>query len=321
MQYRTLGRTGLDVSILGLGSGGASMLGQRYELPISESTRLVRHALDAGVNFLDTAPGYGESEDLLGQALVGVPRDRYVLCSKFAPITLPNFTHQDPGDVRPSIETSLRRLGTDYLDVFYLHNVNWSEYASDRDRFLPELRAARDAGLIRYIGITEDYGHDHQHEMARRAIADGVWDVLMVGLNVLSPFAITSVLPAARAVEIGIVVMCAVRSVLTDPGLVSAQLRDWQGEGVLAADALDADAGLSWLLDDDTSDVASAAYKFAALDAAVGSVLTGTARVEHFDDNLRAILGRPLPAATYQRVLDLFGPIQRNVQPPRPATG
>src|SRR6202022_4652578 len=70
MQYRSLGSTGLNVSLLGLGSGGASRLGQRYELPASESGRLVRHALDAGVNFIDTAPSYGHSEDLLAQALV-----------------------------------------------------------------------------------------------------------------------------------------------------------------------------------------------------------------------------------------------------------
>ena len=70
MHYRTLGRTGLNVLLLGLGSGGASRLGQRYKLPASESERLVRHALDAGVNFIDTAPGYGRSEELLGQSLI-----------------------------------------------------------------------------------------------------------------------------------------------------------------------------------------------------------------------------------------------------------
>ncbi len=70
MHYRTLGRTGLNVSLLGLGSGGASRLGQRYKLSASESERLVRHTLDAGVNFIDTAPGYCHSEELLGQSLI-----------------------------------------------------------------------------------------------------------------------------------------------------------------------------------------------------------------------------------------------------------
>ena len=60
----------LKTPVSWLGSGGASRLGQRYKLPASESERLVRHALDAGVNFIDTAPGYGHSEELLGQSLI-----------------------------------------------------------------------------------------------------------------------------------------------------------------------------------------------------------------------------------------------------------
>ena len=82
----------------------------------------------------------------------------------------------------------------------------------------------------------------------QQAIADGVWDVLMVGLNVMSPAAI-NVLLVARASDIGIVVMCAVRSVLVDPELVTVRLREWQAEGLLAADTLDPAAGLSWILD------------------------------------------------------------------------
>lgn len=306
--------------MLGLGSGGASLLGQSYELPDSESARLVRHALDVGVNLIDTAPGYGDSEAILGAALRGVPRDAYVMCSKFAPITMPNMEAQLPGSLRPSVEASLRRLRTDYLDVLYLHNVDAPEYAQVCDDFLEELLAVRDAGLVRFIGITENYQRDHQHAMLQQALRDDVFDVLMVGLNLLSPAAITSVLPHARDQRVGIVVMCAVRSVLVDPAAVATYLRQWQAEGRLP-DTVDPGVGLDWILDAQAPDVASAAYKFAAADPAVGSVLTGTARLAHFEANLRAILGPPLPAATYQRVLDLFGPVAYNVRPIRPRPG
>src|ERR1700682_3894987 len=168
MQYRTLGRTGLRVSLLGLGSGGASRLGQRYELPASESERLVRHALDAGVNLIDTAPGYGHSEELLGQALLGVPREQYVLCTKFQPHA-PGKQFYTAGDLRASIEQSLRALRTDFVDVFYLHGIAPDAYAEVCERFLPELTAARDAGLIRHIGITERYQSDHAHVMLGQA--------------------------------------------------------------------------------------------------------------------------------------------------------
>src|SRR5438477_11529852 len=116
MQYRTLGRTGWRVSILGLGSGGASMLGQRYELPASEGGRLVRPALDAGVNMIETAPGYGNSEAILGQALKDVPRDQYFLSTKFQPHAT-RETLYTPADLRASLEHSLEALRTDSVDV------------------------------------------------------------------------------------------------------------------------------------------------------------------------------------------------------------
>jgi L-galactose dehydrogenase len=122
MQYRTLGRGGLKVSLLGLGSGGASQLGQRYHLSPGETDRLVKRALEAGVNLIDTAPTYSQSEALLGQALSGVPRDQYVLCSKFQPHAAGNLLHS-PSDLRASLEGSLRALRTDFIDVFNLHGI------------------------------------------------------------------------------------------------------------------------------------------------------------------------------------------------------
>ena len=85
VEYRQLGRTNLSVSLLGIGSGGANRLGQRHGSDRTDSHRLVRHALDLGINFFDTAPTYGDSESLLGEALAGVPRQSYVLGTKFAP--------------------------------------------------------------------------------------------------------------------------------------------------------------------------------------------------------------------------------------------
>jgi L-galactose dehydrogenase len=316
MQYRTLGRTGLSVSLLGLGSGGASRLGQRYEMPASESARLVRHALDAGVNLIDTAPGYGHSEDLLGEALVGVPREQYVLCTKFQPHA-PGKQLYSASDLRASIEASLRSLRTDFVDVFYLHGIAPDAYSEVCERFLPELTSARDAGLIRHIGITERYQSDHAHVMLRRAIEDGVFSVAMVGFNLMSPAAVTTILPLAAERGVGVVVMCAVRSVLVNPTEVEAYVRQWESEGLLEPGLVQPDAALDWLLDEHTPTVASAAYKFAAADPAVGSVLTGTATVDHFEANRQAILGEPLPVAKVRRVLEVFGPVQRNVQPAR----
>jgi L-galactose dehydrogenase len=316
MQYRTLGRSGLKVSLLGLGSGGASQLGQRYNLSPGETERLVKRALDAGVNLIDTAPSYNQSEALLGQALSGVPRDQYVLCSKFQPHADGNLLHS-ASDLRASLEDSLRALRTDFVDVFYLHGIGPEQYAAVRDRFLPELTAARAAGLIRNIGTTERYQSDHQHAMAPQAIHDGVFDVIMVGLNLLSPTAVTAVLPLAAEHAVGIVVMCAVRSVLVNPTAVEAYIRQWEQDGLLQPGTVRPEAPLDWLLDEQTPSIAAAAYKFAAAHPAVGSVLTGTASLDHFEANLHAILGSPLSSAQVQRIQDVFGPVQRNIQPER----
>jgi D-threo-aldose 1-dehydrogenase len=177
------------------------------------------------------------------------------------------------------------------------------------------LTQARDEGLIRAIGITERYQTDHTHAMAQTAIDEGTYDVLMVGLNLMSPDAVTSVLPRAAERNIGIVVMCAVRSVLVTPSAVETYIRQWEQDGLLQPGVVPPDAALEWLVDDASPSVSAAAYKFAAAHPAVGSVLTGTASVDHFDENLEAILGPPLSAGKYQRVLDIFGPVRRNVQP------
>jgi aryl-alcohol dehydrogenase-like predicted oxidoreductase len=79
VEYRQLGRTNLRVSVLGLGSGGANRLGQAHQADRTSMHTFVRHALDLGINIIDTAPPYGDSEDVLGEALEGVPRESYVL--------------------------------------------------------------------------------------------------------------------------------------------------------------------------------------------------------------------------------------------------
>ncbi|MCH8102455.1 MAG: aldo/keto reductase, partial [Chloroflexi bacterium] len=83
MEYRTLGRTGLKVSLLGYGTGGAGKFGVTAGLDAEARNSLVRRCLELGVNFFDTSRGYGNSEEFLGESLSGIPRDSYVLCTKW----------------------------------------------------------------------------------------------------------------------------------------------------------------------------------------------------------------------------------------------
>jgi L-galactose dehydrogenase len=317
MHYRTLGRTGWQVSLLGLGTGGVSQLGQRYELPPEASAKLVRHALDQGINMFDTAPTYGDSEDRLGHALADVERSTYYLSTKFQPYQNGNGGLYSPDELKTTFHESLRRLNTDYVDLLYLHGVPYERFEETNAQYLATLQQLKQQGLIRAIGLTERYQTDHAHLMAQQAIAEQDYDVLMVGLNLMSPDAMLSVLPKAQAGNIGIVVMCAVRTVLVDPRQRTAFFERWEEEGLLQPGVVDHDDPFGYLLDAGTPDVPAAAYKFAAGHPGASCVLTGTASIDHLDDNLRAILGPPLSPEKTRQIIDTFGPVQRNVQPER----
>src|ERR1700756_4844350 len=120
MEYVTLGRTGLRVSVAGLGCGGFSRLGLGTGKSTAEAVALVRQALDLGVNLLDTAAAYG-TEAVVGEAIKSVPRQEVVVATK---AWIPSRAGRGAGEraVR-SLEDSLRRLGTDYVDIFQLHGV------------------------------------------------------------------------------------------------------------------------------------------------------------------------------------------------------
>jgi L-galactose dehydrogenase len=309
MHFRRLGRTNLNVSLLGLGGGGRSRLGRSSDASLDDVRRLVRRAVDLGVNLFDTAADYG-TEELLGEVLAEYPRESIVVSTKFGPTTRQTRELKDAADLRPSIEASLRKLKMDYVDVLYLHGVRDDFYDAIRGRFLEPLREVQRAGLTRFIGVTESWGLDHAHDMLRRAIPSGDWDVVMPGYNLLSPAAGVHVLPLAAQHDVGTMIMCAVRTVIAQPELVSQQILDWKNEGRLAADA---PAGLDWVVQNGVGSVTAAAYKFAAAPAGVSSVLCGTGSIAHLEDNVAAVLGDPLPSEVSQRLLDLFVPVGRNV--------
>jgi aryl-alcohol dehydrogenase-like predicted oxidoreductase len=317
MEFRRFGRTGLQVSVIGLGTGGPSQLGQTTGVPEPDAHRVVRRALDLGINLIDTAAQYRESEAILGRALAGVPRDGYILCTKFNPAiergAPPPGSLKAEGDLTTSLERSLQRLQTDRVDVFQLHGVHPTDYPAVRERFLPEMKRLQEQGKIRFLGITSGFPADDHLEMLTLALADDVWDTLMVGYNLLTPTAEGHVLPEAQRRDVGTLIMCAVRRAIARPERLKEVVGDLKRRGELPAAAVPDDAPLDWLVHDDVPSVTAAAYRFAAGHPGVSCVLTGTANPQHLEDNVRDILGSPLPDADRQRVLTLFGRIRRNL--------
>jgi aryl-alcohol dehydrogenase-like predicted oxidoreductase len=150
VEYRPLGATGVHVSPLCL---GAMMFGAWGNPDHDESIRIVHRALDAGINFVDTADVYsrGESEEILGKALAGGRRDHVVLATKFhGPMgDDPNERGNSRRWIMQEVDASLRRLGTDWIDLYQVHRY---DYGTDLDETLGALTDLVRAGKIRYLG-------------------------------------------------------------------------------------------------------------------------------------------------------------------------
>jgi aryl-alcohol dehydrogenase-like predicted oxidoreductase len=153
MEYRTLGQTGLKLPAL---SFGASSLGAEFRsVDIGEAMSAVHAALDVGMNFIDTSPFYGRgmSEVLLGVALRGVPRDKYILGTKLGRYDKAHFDFSARRVVE-SVDVSLHRLGVEYLDICLCHDIEFVEMQQIVDETLPALRKVQQQGKVRFVGVS-----------------------------------------------------------------------------------------------------------------------------------------------------------------------
>ena len=302
MEYTTLGRTGLPVSVAGLGAGGHSRLGLSTGKTEAEAIALIHAALDLGVNLIDTASAYG-TEAVVGKALAG-RRQNVVLASKTSvqragvPLTAAQVTE--------SLETSLRLLDTDRIDIFQLHAVPPDQYAAIRDRLLPVLRRAQEQGKIRFLGVTETAPNDLEHSMLAQAVPDGMWDSAMVAFHMMHQNARESVFPLTRAHRVGTLVMFAVRGIFARPAQLAATLRDLAAAGLVPAEVA-TDAPLDFLLHPGgATSLTDAAYRTARHEPGVDVVLFGTGEAEHLRTNIASLLRPPLPDADRARLRTLF---------------
>ena len=305
MEYTTLGRTGLNVSVAGLGCGGFSRLGLGTGKSEADAIAIIRAALDLGVNLFDSAAAYG-TEPVLGKALAGVPRDKVVICTK-APFGVSN-PDSSPERAVASLDRSLKELGTDYIDVYQLHGIAPRAYDHALDTLAPALQREQEKGKFRWLGITETAPGDPEHQMVQRAARDGVWDVAMVAFHMMHQNARSAVFPLTRQYRVGTLMMFAVRNIFSRPERLAATMRDLAADGLVPQALADNPDPLGFLVHDGGAiSVIDAAYRFVRHEPGVDVVLFGTGDHEHLRRNIASILKPPLPATDRERLAALFG--------------
>jgi 1-deoxyxylulose-5-phosphate synthase len=289
VNYRCLGRTGLQVSEIGLGTVelgldyGVPVAGEHLRPPEEQAARLLNRALDLGVNFIDTARAYGSSEEVIGRALKA-RRHEYVLASKLAPVKEEGQTDAELREqVKASVAASLKALQTDAIDLLQLHHSPVD--VIKRGRVLAAAKEAQAAGYVRFIGAST-YG-----EAAPLAVlADGGYDTLQVAYNLADRTLEAQVLPLAERQGVGVVVRSVLlRGVLTHRyKLLPPALEDLMtaiGKLVEVADA-------------EEISVSEMAYRFVLAHPAVSTALVGTARIEELEAALAFAAGGSLAQAS-----------------------
>jgi aryl-alcohol dehydrogenase-like predicted oxidoreductase len=304
LDYTTLGRTGLKVSVMGLGCGGPSRLGLKIGGAEADAEKVVREALALGINFIDTAEAYG-TEEVVGRAIRDTPRDQIVLSTKVG-------VHQDdrratPAELKERVEACLRRLGTEMVDIFHLHGVSAFDYEYARDEMLPTVHALRDQGKIRFVGITEAFGPDPGHVMLVKALWDPFWDVMMVGFNLLNQSARERVLSATTEQKIGTLCMFAVRRALSRPESLRETIADLVSRGLIDGAQLDPNDPLGFLLTEGgAATITEAAYRFCRWEHGLDVILSGTSSIDHLRENAASLNKPPLPEPATERLRRLF---------------
>ncbi len=310
MEYRTLGRTGLQASVLGIGGGGLSRLGQSTGYDSAHSVAIVRQAIEHGVNLIDSSEVYG-TEPIVGEAIGGFERDRIIISTKKTP-------RDDNGVIGATrliegLEASLERLQTERVDIYHLHGVRTDDYEQVRDELVPTLERLRSDGKIAALGITEPFNSDPAHRMLELAVADDCWEVMMVGFNILNQSARTRVLAAAREKGIGILDMFAVRNDLHQPEKLKETVAKLIERGEVDARKIDRDDPLGFLLRPDDPQAAvslpDAAYRFCRDEPGIDVVLCGTSSPEHLRENVASIERPPLADSDRSKLVELFGSV------------
>jgi aryl-alcohol dehydrogenase-like predicted oxidoreductase len=317
MKYRKFGKTGWDVSTLMLGT--MQFGGEWGPQADNDSIATINTALDSGINFIDTADFYGKgkAEEIVGKAVAG-RRENVYIATKFG-YDLDNGGERNlsPAYARRAVEASLRRLGTDYIDLYQAHNAPADVAASDD--FFEEMQKLVDEGKIRAIGTTVgpgDFGAWEAISTAKHPQAGSV----MIAYHLLSQNPARVVFPYLRSQGVGVIA----RGPLA-MGLLSGTMdeetqfgeddarRYWDRDFYLLR--LQQARAFSFLIEEPVKTPAEAALRFALSNEDVSTVLVGMQNADQVAENVRVAEMEPLNVEQLQRVAETYDSFSVHEQP------
>jgi aryl-alcohol dehydrogenase-like predicted oxidoreductase len=322
MEMRTFGRTGLQVSILGFGCGAVGGLMVRGA-PADQERAVVR-ALEAGVNYFDTAAMYGngESEKNIGRILNKL-KPNVIVGTK---VRLPSAEFgRIRAAVAESLEASLKRMGREQVDIFHLHNAITEKGGGEAiaakvvlDEVVPAFEALRKAGKIRFLGITAVGDTNALHQV----IDARVFDSAQVSYNMLNPSA-GAALPGGYPAQdyarmfdhtqqagVGVVGIRVLAGGALSGVAERHPIASPPPDPIGSANAYDADLQrarrlLPLVQEGHAASLAEAAVRFAIAHQAMGTILVGMATMAEFEQALAAVSKGPLSAAALARLSEL----------------
>jgi len=316
-ERRRIGRTALDVSVLGLGC--ATLGGSRIPVSRQEAEAIIRAAWAAGVAYIDTAPyyGFGQAERCVGEAMRWVPRDQWVLSTKVGRLLRPCQTIDDTqrhplpfeavydysyDGIMRSFEDSLQRLGLGRIDILYVHDIGAMQHGHEGHRRLMRilresgyraLQELRSGGVVHAIGIGVN-----EREVLLEALEWGDWDAFLLAgrYTLLEQDPLDDLLP--KCVEAGTSIV--VGGPLNSGILAGRDTWNYRTAPPAVVSRVDA---IKSVCDSHHVPLAAAALQFPLAHPAVAAIIPGPRNVEEFHANLK-LLQHPIPAQLWANLRD-----------------
>jgi aryl-alcohol dehydrogenase-like predicted oxidoreductase len=291
VERRQFGATDMNVSALGF---GGSEIGSDTDARAVKT--LLASALDAGLNVVDTSACYGMSEELIGDAISHRRHEYYLFskCGHASGLPTPDW---DPATIRDSIDRSLKRLKTDYLDLIQLHSCR--REVLERGEVIDELDRARDAGKVRYVGYSGD------NEAALWAVESGRFASLQTSISIADQSVLDAIVPLAHEKRMGIIAKRPVANVAWR----MAQLPE-DDYGYAYGERLKA-LRFAWLEAPLDESVATA-LRFTLSVPGVSTAIVGTRSPGRWQQNAASVALGPLDAAAFEEIRSTW---KRTAQP------